>query len=107
WILLNMLTSIQAKGAELAMLEVRAGNQAAINLYSRLGFQEVGVRKRYYEDNHEDALLLTLDNIQYDFVWRDLGRRRNSVACEIRLKFGPSLEERIEMGERLGYDAEF
>lgn len=40
-------------------LEVRIGNTAARRLYSELGFEEVGVRKRYY-DGIEDAVLMKL-----------------------------------------------
>lgn len=43
-----------------ATLEVRAGNVAAIQLYEKLGFQRVAVRKRYYPDNHEDAVVMWL-----------------------------------------------
>ena len=39
-------------------LEVRKSNQAAIALYSRLGFQEVGVRKNFYEDPVEDGIVM-------------------------------------------------
>ena len=38
-------------------LEVRRGNEIAQRLYQSLGFEYVGVRKRYYEDNGEDAFL--------------------------------------------------
>lgn len=38
-------------------LEVRRSNQRAQSLYQSLGFERVGVRKRYYEDNGEDAFL--------------------------------------------------
>lgn len=38
-------------------LEVRVSNDAAKQLYSKCGFFEVGIRKRYYSDNFEDALL--------------------------------------------------
>ena len=41
-------------------LEVRAGNAAARALYQRLGFCESGLRRRYYSDNGEDAVLMTL-----------------------------------------------
>ncbi len=41
-------------------LEVRVSNQAAIRLYASHGFQPVGLRKGYYADNQEDALLMTL-----------------------------------------------
>lgn len=45
-------------------LEVRLSNIAAQKLYEKYGFQRQGIRKRYYEDNHEDALLLWTENIQ-------------------------------------------
>jgi len=40
-------------------LEVRQSNQSAINLYKKYGFNEVGLRKNYYADNHENAILMT------------------------------------------------
>ena len=43
-----------------ALLEVRAGNEAAQDLYRKFGFEVVGRRPRYYQDNFEDALLMTL-----------------------------------------------
>jgi ribosomal-protein-alanine N-acetyltransferase len=51
-------------GAALMTLEVRPTNSAAINLYTKHGFQIVGRRKRYYRDNQEDALLMTLNNLR-------------------------------------------
>ncbi|MGD0167063.1 MAG: ribosomal protein S18-alanine N-acetyltransferase [Gaiellaceae bacterium] len=39
-------------------LEVRPSNGAAIRLYERLGFRARGVRRGYYLDNHEDALVM-------------------------------------------------
>ena len=44
-------------------LEVRRGNAAAIALYKKLGFTEVGFRKRYYPDNGEDALVMLLEHM--------------------------------------------
>ena len=41
-----------------ATLEVRRSNTAAQALYRKVGFQDVGYRKRYYEDNKEDALIM-------------------------------------------------
>ncbi len=43
-------------------LEVRRGNTAAQNLYHKLGFIDVGYRKRYYE-NTEDALIMALEHL--------------------------------------------
>jgi [ribosomal protein S18]-alanine N-acetyltransferase len=42
-------------------LEVRISNEAAIRLYERLGFQSRGVRRGYYTDNREDALIMWRD----------------------------------------------
>lgn len=39
-------------------LEVRRSNESAIALYQRCGFHQVGLRKRYYQDNAEDAVLM-------------------------------------------------
>lgn len=39
-------------------LEVRASNEPAKNLYAQYGFKEAGIRKGYYEDNHEDAIIM-------------------------------------------------
>ena len=41
-------------------LECRRSNAAAQGLYHKLGFVDVGYRKRYYEDNQEDALVMAL-----------------------------------------------
>lgn len=50
-----------AEANELAFLtlEVRASNDAAIGLYLKHGFEQVGRRKNYYEDPKEDAILMT------------------------------------------------
>lgn len=47
-------------------LEVRISNEPAINLYKKYGFQSLGVRKCYYQDNNEDALIMWTENIFYD-----------------------------------------
>lgn len=47
-------------------LEVRAGNTPAIGLYEKYGFKSLGVRKGYYQDNNEDALIMWTENIFYD-----------------------------------------
>ena len=42
-------------------LEVRRSNIPAINMYHRKGFRDVGVRRGYYDDNKEDAILMDMD----------------------------------------------
>ncbi|MDT8382759.1 MAG: ribosomal protein S18-alanine N-acetyltransferase, partial [Brevefilum sp.] len=49
------------RGAEKALLEVRASNQPAQELYRKFGFAAVGLRRGYYQDTHEDAVLMTLE----------------------------------------------
>ncbi len=50
-------------------LEVRRTNRAALELYDRLGFKAAGVRRRYYADNGEDAIVM----------WRTPATRRGSL----------------------------
>jgi ribosomal-protein-alanine N-acetyltransferase len=47
------------QGAHEATLEVRLSNLAARKLYEKYGFRPVGLRPRYYSDDHEDALIMT------------------------------------------------
>jgi [ribosomal protein S18]-alanine N-acetyltransferase len=53
------------QGMHTATLEVRAGNQAAQAMYRQFGFVTAGIRLRYYQDNQEDALIMTarLENL--------------------------------------------
>ena len=52
-------------GARISFLEVRAGNIPALSLYKKFGYETVNVRKAYYQDNHEDALLMNLSESRY------------------------------------------
>lgn len=58
-----LLAYLSNLGAAYATLEVRKSNLRAQNLYASLGFVQLGVRKRYYEDNREDALLMVCDHM--------------------------------------------
>ena len=59
----GLLQYLSNLGAAYATLEVRKSNQVAQNLYQSLGFIRLGVRKRYYEDNGEDALIMVCDHL--------------------------------------------
>ena len=73
----------------LATLEVRVSNEAARALYAMYGFYEVGLRKRYYADNHEDAVIMTTEDIQSEAY----GRRLRALGDQLRERFrGLSLE---------------
>lgn len=52
--------------ARYVTLEVRVSNYVAQNLYRKYGFSQTGVRRRYYSDNHEDAFVMSTDNITSD-----------------------------------------
>lgn len=60
-LLAKVLLEATRLGATHALLEVRACNQDALHLYNKFGFAVVGVRKGYYQDAGEDALLMTLN----------------------------------------------
>lgn len=62
--LLRLLNTAHNRGMKYATLEVRASNQAAIALYTQLGFTSVGKRPKYYADNGEDALVLWRSGLQ-------------------------------------------
>ncbi len=49
--------------AHLVTLEVRVSNDAALSLYGKFGFTSTGLRRAYYTDNREDAVLMSLKNI--------------------------------------------
>ncbi len=55
------LTTGLARGIRTATLEVRASNFTAQSLYRKLGFFQVGIRRNYYREPREDALLLQCD----------------------------------------------
>lgn len=52
-----------SQGATRAVLEVRASNLAAQSLYGRMGFVQVGVRRKYYANPVEDAILMEMEPI--------------------------------------------
>ena len=54
----TLVEELKKRGIHALMLEVRASNAPAIALYEKLGFQQVGLRKNYYRNPKEDALIL-------------------------------------------------
>jgi ribosomal-protein-alanine N-acetyltransferase len=64
--------------ARIVTLEVRVSNITAQNLYLKYGFQKTGLRKGYYLDNREDAIIMTTEYIGAD-SFRDNIRRLKEV----------------------------
>lgn len=56
----HMIDDARKGGAQSLSLDVRPSNIPALHLYTKYGFQQMGVRKCYYQDNREDALIMTL-----------------------------------------------
>ncbi|MEK4027062.1 ribosomal protein S18-alanine N-acetyltransferase [Pseudobacillus sp. FSL P4-0506] len=57
-LLVAVMNTARKRGASIMSLEVRVSNESAQNLYKKLGFQPGGIRKNYYSDNQEDALVM-------------------------------------------------
>ncbi|MDP9235847.1 MAG: ribosomal protein S18-alanine N-acetyltransferase [Chloroflexota bacterium] len=62
-LLIAAIEQASAYDQELVTLEVRASNDAAQRMYEKYGFMRAGVRKRYYTDNNEDAVIMTTPEI--------------------------------------------
>ncbi|MBR2824378.1 MAG: ribosomal protein S18-alanine N-acetyltransferase [Clostridia bacterium] len=58
-----LLRTVSSLGAAWADLEVRVSNACAQHVYAKAGFVSVGKRKRYYEDNGEDAFLMVCERL--------------------------------------------
>ncbi len=57
-LLRNIISIANTNNIQKIFLEVRVSNIAAQNLYKKFGFEQINVRKNYYPDNFEDAIIL-------------------------------------------------
>lgn len=62
-LMLGMVDEALARGAKSVSLEVRKTNDPAKALYERFGFRPIGVRKGYYTETGEDAIVMWVDGI--------------------------------------------
>lgn len=62
-LLIGSLRAAVAYGSKVMTLEARVSNFIAQRLYEKYGFKSVGVRKGYYSDNREDAVIMTTNPI--------------------------------------------
>jgi ribosomal-protein-alanine N-acetyltransferase len=81
-LMLNMAWLARHRGARNLTLEVRVANRVAQALYYRFGFQPAGIRKNYYAETNEDALVMWVDDIDTD----DYARRLDALEAGL----GPS-----------------
>jgi [ribosomal protein S18]-alanine N-acetyltransferase len=89
-LLVALIHRAMEMGARWMTLEVRATNSVAQNLYRKYTFKEMGVRRRYYSDNGEDALVMWTDALDSDSFRTALERNEAKLAehvgsAEVRL----------------------
>jgi ribosomal-protein-alanine N-acetyltransferase len=63
-LLVNLINQTLKKGADTITLEVRKSNNAAQKLYKKYGFEIKGIRRGYYLDDKEDAVIMTTKDIK-------------------------------------------
>ncbi len=71
-LLIEALRQASARCEGAATLEVRVSNEIAKNLYAKYGFEAQGIRKGYYSDNREDALIMTTERLRSEWYQRRL-----------------------------------
>ena len=79
-ILVDLVRVALARGARHLTLEVRVGNEPALALYRRFGLAPVGVRRNYYPETGEDALVMWARDIDSAGLRRAPGRHRGALA---------------------------
>ncbi|PZM84547.1 MAG: ribosomal-protein-alanine N-acetyltransferase [Candidatus Melainabacteria bacterium] len=84
-LLINNILTCRREGAKWLTLEVRVSNEKAQNLYFKFGFKNLGVRRHYYQDNGEDALMLWTENILRPEYLDVLNERIDSVQRQIKV----------------------
>lgn len=74
-LLIGSLRAAVEYGSHVMTLEARVSNFIAQRLYEKYNFKSVGIRKGYYSDNREDAVIMTtspIDTEEYDRMFREL-----------------------------------
>ncbi len=83
-LLLAALEAAREAGQDVVTLEYRLSNRPARALYDKYGFRQVGVRARYYSDNHEDAVLMSTPPLRSSAFRRLLSER----VADLRARWG-------------------
>jgi len=82
-LLIHLIEKALEAGATRLTLEYRVGNEAAARLYEKYGFRAEGLRRGYYQDTGEDAVVANLRGLNTEqFRQRLLRRKRELEAAE-------------------------
>ena len=73
-LLVALIDEAMKRGARWVTLEVRKSNFGAQTLYRKYGFKDIGIRKGYYSDNREDAIVMWTGNLREE-AFRDRYRK--------------------------------
>jgi [ribosomal protein S18]-alanine N-acetyltransferase len=82
-LLLALIDRAQQIGAHWLTLEVRVTNRVAQALYEKYTFKEMGLRRRYYSDNGEDAIVMWTDPIESDTFQEAVRANRERLARKL------------------------
>ena len=84
-LLQKMIETGYEKNVKWFTLEVRASNIAAQNLYYKYNFKSFGLRRKYYQDNEEDAMVMWTENI-WDFSFKEFFENlKNELNQKVRV----------------------
>jgi ribosomal-protein-alanine N-acetyltransferase len=86
-LLLGLIERAFDIGARWMTLEVRVSNTVAQNLYRKYTFKEMGLRRRYYSDNGEDALVLWTDPLDAATFREALDRNEKQISERLGAEF--------------------
>lgn len=78
-IMLDLIQEARDRKAGSVALEVRVANWPAQRLYAWFGFRPLGVRKNYYAETGEDALIMTIEDVQSEDIAYRLTKIRATV----------------------------
>jgi len=82
-LLVDLIDRATHIGAEFVTLEVRASNSTAQTMYRKYGLAQTGLRKGYYSDNREDAIIMTTDPISSAGFQRRLQELKASLSAKL------------------------
>ena len=83
-LLLGLIDIARDMGAHYLTLEVRVSNAVAQNLYRKYRFKDAGVRRRYYTDNNEDALIMWSDPLASPEFRQTVEQHRRTLLERLR-----------------------
>jgi ribosomal-protein-alanine N-acetyltransferase len=80
--LISIFERAERLGAEWLTLEVRASNLPAQRLYEKYGFRPAGIRRRYYSDNNEDAIIMWTERLRDRSVRYRVAKLKDALSNE-------------------------